>query len=235
MPPATTLAGTELISGVQSAANVSILPSQIKTYLGVAVASGKTITVSNSLTLAGTDGTTMTFPATSQAIAGLGQAQTFTGNQTFSGQLLAGDGTSSLPGYAFSGATNTGFYRSGNQLEVVIGGALQGYFNGNNAAFVLQAGVIQLLSTTPNLQFGGGTDANISRIGAGILGIGTGAQGNVTGGLNVGNITITSAKILQLGNAATTGLTPGVLAATTNATIVISDSSGQAYRIPCII
>lgn len=48
-------------------------------------------------------------------------------------------------------------------------------------------------------------------------------------------ILIASGKALQLGNAATTGLTPGVLAATTNATIVISDSSGQAYRIPCII
>lgn len=48
-------------------------------------------------------------------------------------------------------------------------------------------------------------------------------------------ITIASGKVLQLGNAATTGLTAGVLAALTNATIVISDSTGQAYRIPCII
>ncbi len=36
---------------------------------GVAVASGKTLTVSNSLTLAGTDGTTMTFPAVSGNVA----------------------------------------------------------------------------------------------------------------------------------------------------------------------
>ncbi len=34
---------------------------------------------------------------------------------------------------------------------------------------------------------------------------------------------------------ATTGLTGGVLAATTNASIVVYDASGQAYRIPCII
>lgn len=34
---------------------------------------------------------------------------------------------------------------------------------------------------------------------------------------------------------ATTGLVAGVLAATTNASIVITDASGQAYRIPCII
>lgn len=48
-------------------------------------------------------------------------------------------------------------------------------------------------------------------------------------------ITISSGQVLKLGNAATTGLTAGVLAALTNATIVISDSTGQAYRIPCII
>lgn len=34
---------------------------------------------------------------------------------------------------------------------------------------------------------------------------------------------------------ATTGLGAGLLAATTNATVVIYDGSGQAYRVPCII
>lgn len=57
-------------------------------------------------------------------------------------------------------------------------------------------------------------------------------SGNVTVG---GGITIGSGAALKLGNAATTGLTPGVLAATTNASIVLTDSNGQAYRIPCII
>jgi hypothetical protein len=50
-----------------------------------------------------------------------------------------------------------------------------------------------------------------------------------------GGVTIASTKALKLGNAATTGLTPGVLAATTNATLTITDSTGQVYRIPCII
>lgn len=35
--------------------------------------------------------------------------------------------------------------------------------------------------------------------------------------------------------AATTGLTAGVLAAITNASITITDSTGQVYRVPCII
>lgn len=48
-------------------------------------------------------------------------------------------------------------------------------------------------------------------------------------------VTVKSGTALQLGNAAVTGLAAGVLAATTNATIVLTDSAGQVYRIPCII
>jgi hypothetical protein len=46
-------------------------------------AASKTLGISNSITLAGTDATTMTFPSTNQTIAGLGVAQTFTAAQTF--------------------------------------------------------------------------------------------------------------------------------------------------------
>lgn len=46
---------------------------------------------------------------------------------------------------------------------------------------------------------------------------------------------VASGTQFWLGNAAVTGLTAGVLAATTNASIVIFDSTGQAYRVPCII
>jgi hypothetical protein len=46
-------------------------------------AAGKTLTFNNSITLAGTDTTTMTFPTTSATIARTDAAQTFTGTQTF--------------------------------------------------------------------------------------------------------------------------------------------------------
>ena len=51
------------------------------------IAAGKTLAVSNSLTLAGTDSTTMTFPTTSATIARTDAAQTFSGVQTFSGSI----------------------------------------------------------------------------------------------------------------------------------------------------
>ena len=50
----------------------------------LAIADGKTLTANNSLALAGTDATTMTFPAASTTIAGLGTTQTFTGVNTLS-------------------------------------------------------------------------------------------------------------------------------------------------------
>lgn len=40
---------------------------------------------------------------------------------------------------------------------------------------------------------------------------------------------------VQLSNAAVTGLVAGAVAALTTATIVLYDSTGQAYRVPCVI
>lgn len=54
----------------------------------ITVAAGKAAAVSNSLTLAGTDSTTMTFPGTNATIARTDAAQTFTGAQTFSSPIV---------------------------------------------------------------------------------------------------------------------------------------------------
>src|SRR2546430_1372056 len=48
----------------------------------VAVATGKNLNVSNTLTLAGTDGTTVTFPSTSASVARTDAGNTFTGAST---------------------------------------------------------------------------------------------------------------------------------------------------------
>lgn len=51
------------------------------------IADGKTFAANATLTLAGTDGTTMTMPASSTTLAGLGIAQTFTQDQTIAANL----------------------------------------------------------------------------------------------------------------------------------------------------
>lgn len=68
-------------------------------YLGDAVASGKVLTVSNSLTLAGTDGTTMTFPGSSGTVVTLDAAQTLT-SKTLTTPIISSisnTGTLTLP------------------------------------------------------------------------------------------------------------------------------------------
>lgn len=54
----------------------------------LSIAAAKTLTVSNTLTLAGTDSTVMTFPTTSATIARTDSAQSFTGVQTFVAPIL---------------------------------------------------------------------------------------------------------------------------------------------------
>jgi hypothetical protein len=65
------------------------------------IANGKTLTANHSITLAGTDSTTMTFPSTSATIARTDAAQAFTGNQTFNGPVI--EATQALSG---AGAVN---------------------------------------------------------------------------------------------------------------------------------
>jgi hypothetical protein len=78
---ATNLTGLPLTTGV-----TGVLPP---VNGGTGIANAKTLTVSNNLTLAGTDGTTMTFPTTTATIARTDAANTFTGVQTFSTPIAA--------------------------------------------------------------------------------------------------------------------------------------------------
>jgi hypothetical protein len=88
------------------------------------IADGKTLTANNSLTLAGTDATTMTFPSTSATIARTDAAQTFTGTQTFSSALVLPAGTVSAPSFAPTGDTNTGiFFPAADTIAFAEGGA----------------------------------------------------------------------------------------------------------------
>ena len=72
--------------GVASATSINkVALTEPATGSTLTILDGKTLTANNSITLAGTDSTTMTFPSSSATVAGLGVTQTFTGTQTFSG------------------------------------------------------------------------------------------------------------------------------------------------------
>lgn len=70
--------------GVATATSIDGLT--ITTSTGtLTITNGKTLSASNTLTLAGTDSTTMTFPSTSTTVAGLGVTNAFTGANSYSG------------------------------------------------------------------------------------------------------------------------------------------------------
>lgn len=77
----------------RSGANYKLTGSDIKTLTigagSVSVASGKTLTANNTVTLAGTDGTTMTFPSTTDTVVGLAASQTLT-NKTLTDPAIIG-------------------------------------------------------------------------------------------------------------------------------------------------
>ena len=84
--------GTSAIS-VSSTATVMISP--LASDLPV-IASGKSLTVSNILTLAGTDSTTMTFPSASDTVVGAAATQTLT-NKWIQPRILASTANSATP------------------------------------------------------------------------------------------------------------------------------------------
>ena len=191
MTAATALDGTELVAGVQSAANVKITTAQVKTLtsasptlvtpvLGVAtatsinkvaltapatsatitIADGKTLTASNTITLAaGADSQTFTFPASSDTVAVLGTAQTFSASQTYSkagaasvsantftGTPFAGTGTTSFPLIYANGGTGPttfnigGAYFGVNAVSGFAGNFLDFHVNGGASVFNVGAG-----------------------------------------------------------------------------------------------
>ncbi len=84
--------GTLTVTGASTLGTVtatSINGNTITTGTGVlTLATGKTLTANSTLTFAGTDGTTMTFPSTSATIARTDAANTFTGVQTMTSPVL---------------------------------------------------------------------------------------------------------------------------------------------------
>lgn len=75
--------------GVATATSVNkVAITAPATSATLTVANGKTLTASNTLTLAGTDATVMTFPTTSATIARTDAANTFTGVQTMTSPAI---------------------------------------------------------------------------------------------------------------------------------------------------
>lgn len=126
------------------------------------IADGKTLTANHSLTLAGTDSTTMTFPGTSATIARTDAAQSFTGNQTFSGAIIGSIQNLSGPGAVNVTTGTTAFTSTGTGDALTLADGVAGQFK--TIIYVAEAAGADTGVLTPT-NLGGGTTITFNAVG----------------------------------------------------------------------
>ena len=177
----------------------------------VTVAGGKTFTVNNTLTLAGTDGTTMTFPSTSATIARSDAANTFAGVQTFSATPVLSSHIT-VEGVTSTGATGTGelvFQTSPTLVTPVLGVAA-----GTSLAVT---GLLTTSSPTANFGYATGAGGAVTQA--------TNKSTGVTLSKNTGAITMNNAS---LAGAATVSFTLTNTTIGANDVVLVSVQSGAS-------
>lgn len=149
--------------GVATATSVNKVtftpPTTIAT---LTIADGKTLTVNNSVALAGTDATTMTFPSTSATIARTDAAQTFTGNQTFSTGVVAGVQSLSGAGAVSVTTPTTAFTSTATGNALTLADGVQGQLK--TIVYVAEAAGADTGVLTPS-NLGAGTTITFNNIG----------------------------------------------------------------------
>jgi hypothetical protein len=214
---------------------------------GLTFASGKTLTVNNILTLAGTDSTTFTFPGTSGTVAALNNAQTFTAAQTFTNSdlLLLGSSTGATTfTSANASATNYTMTFPAVSDTVVTLGATQTLSNKSIAAPEINSGCCIAVAqggtgtASPNLV--AGTNVTISGIWPNQTinssGGGSGAFSGISSGTNTSATMIvgTGASLGPTGSGTitATSLPVGGLSGLGSNTVAGNAGSGSAALTP---
>jgi len=156
------------------------------------IGAGKTLIINNSITLTGTDSTTMTFPTTSATLARTDAGQTFTGHQT-------------IEGVTSTGATGTGkfvFDTTPTLITPVLGDATYTTLSGGNITDsqltptrLTFAGIAGLLSDDADLTFATDTLSATKIL--------TNSVNGITLTSSTGTLSITNLKTLTVSDSTT--------------------------------
>ena len=153
--------------GVATATSVNkVTITAPATSATLTLADGKTLTCNNSITFAGTDATTMTFPSTSASIARTDAAQTFTGTQTFAGAVVGSVQALSGPGAVNITTLTTAFTSTGTADALTLADGVAGQFKA--IVYVAETAGADTGVLTP-ANFGNGTTITFNAVGESVL------------------------------------------------------------------
>lgn len=132
---------------------------------------------------------TCTAAATASIAAGLGVGGTtwqfkFNGANCASPQLILPNGTNSAPSISFANGPTGGLYSNSAGKYTFSGGSGNGITLGATGA--IANGGAGLFAFTASTDSTAAADVGLSRISAGVIGVGTGSQGNVAGTIQSG-------------------------------------------------
>jgi hypothetical protein len=201
------------------------------------IASGKTVTINNTITWSGTDSTTMTLPSTSATIARTDAGQTFTGAQTITGKLSETGGQITVSGNVSAAAWTTSGLRfvlgAATLTDTSSAGTVAAVYADVHGSATLAASSATTYTDTYGCFFvtpGAGTNVTLSNAWA------IGAQSmNVSGVAKLNGLTIgTSTGTFSIGNSLNIGfLTSGQHMLTDAGSNVLGwDTGGAAFYLP---
>lgn len=153
--------------GVATATSVNkVAITAPATSATLTIADGKTLTFNNSITFAGTDATTMTFPSSNASIARTDAAQTFTGTQTFAGAVVGSVQALSGPGAVNVTTLTTAFTSTGAGDALTLSDGVAGQLKA--IVYVAEAAGGDTGVLTP-ANFGNGTTITFNAVGESVL------------------------------------------------------------------
>lgn len=126
------------------------------------ISEGKTLAATHSITLAGTDSTTMTFPSTSATIARTDASQTFTGTQTFNGPVVESVQTLAGPGAVNITQSVTKFTSTATGNALTLADGVEGQLK--TIVYVAEAAGADTGVLTPT-NLGAGTTITFTNVG----------------------------------------------------------------------
>ena len=164
-------------------------------------------------------------PTLANVVAALGYTPVNKAGDSMSGPLLQADGALALPSYAFSGDATQGWYRATTSIVYAQGSTARMLLTTIGPSIV-SGGVFRWSSGASALS---AADTGLSRIGAGIVGVGNGSAASVAGELRALNVSLGNTGILKLGNTYVAGVT------VPTGSLEISDQAGNVYLISAVL